>query len=237
VLTLPPGVLPRRLVAEGLGTGLLVTVVVGSGIAAQRLSAGEAGLQLLENALVTALGLAVLVAVLAPVSGGHLNPVVTVVLWIDGRGQPGALVARDAAAYVVVQTVGAVGGCVLANAMYAVPVTDLATADRDGWRLLLGELVATAGLVLVVVLLLRTGRAALAAPAVGAYIGAAYWFTSSTSFANPAVTVGRMFSDTFAGIAPASAPGFVLAQVAGGAVGLGLARLLVPGPVPQEVLA
>jgi len=229
--------LPRRLLAEGLGTGLLVAVVVGSGIAAQRLSPGDVGLQLLENSLVTALGLAVLVAALAPVSGGHLNPVVTAVLWVDGRGQPGSLTGRGAAAYGVAQTVGAVAGCVLANAMYAVPVTDLASTDRDGWRLLLGEVVATAGLVLLVVLLLRTGRAALAAPAVGAYIGAAYWFTSSTSFANPAVTVGRMFSDTFAGIAPASAPGFVLAQVVGGAVGLGLARALVPGPLPREVLA
>jgi len=229
--------LPRRLLAEGLGTGLLVAVVVGSGIAAQRLSPDDVGLQLLENSLVTALGLAVLVAALAPVSGGHLNPVVTAVLWVDGRGQPGGLTAPGAAAYAVVQTVGAVGGCVLANAMYAVPVTDLASTDSDGWRLLLGEVVATAGLVLLVVLLLRTGRAALAAPAVGAYIGAAYWFTSSTSFANPAVTVGRMFSDTFAGIAPASVPGFVLAQVVGGAVGLGLARVLVPGPVPREVLA
>jgi glycerol uptake facilitator-like aquaporin len=229
--------LPRRLLAEGLGTGILVAVVVGSGIAAQRLSPGDVGLQLMENALATALGLAVLVAALAPVSGAHLNPVVTAVLWLDGRGQPGALSWRAGAAYAVVQTVGAVGGCVLANLMYAVPVTDLASTDRDGWRLLLGEVVATAGLVLLVVLLLRTGRAALAAPAVGAYIGAAYWFTSSTSFANPAVTVGRMFSDSFAGIAPASAPGFVLAQVAGGAVGLGLARALVPGPVPGEVLA
>ena len=229
--------LPRRLLAEGLGTGLLVAVVVGSGIAAQRLSPDDVGLQLLENSLVTALGLAVLVAALAPVSGGHLNPVVTAVLWVDGRGQPGSLTGRGAAAYGLAQTVGAVAGCVLANAMYAVPVTDLASTDRDGWRLLLGEVVATAGLVLLVVLLLRTGRAALAAPAVGAYIGAAYWFTSSTSFANPAVTVGRMFSDTFAGIAPASVPGFVLAQVVGGAVGLGLARALAPGPIPREVLA
>ncbi|MEO7980104.1 MAG: aquaporin family protein, partial [Sporichthyaceae bacterium] len=116
-------------------------------------------------------------------------------------------------------------------------VTELATTDRDGWRLGVSEMVATAGLVLLVVLLLRTGRAALAAPAVGAYIGAAYWFTASTSFANPAVTAGRVFSDTFAGIAPGSVPGFLVAQVIGGAVGLGLARLLVPGPVTTEVLA
>ncbi len=229
--------LPRRLLAEALGTGLLVAVVVGSGIAAQRLSPGDVGLQLLENALVTALGLGVLIAVLGPVSGAHFNPVVTAVLWLDGRGQPAALPAREAAAYVAVQGAGAVGGAVLANLMYAVPVDVLATTARDGWRLWLAEVVATAGLVLVVVLLLRTGRAALAAPAVGAYIGAAYWFTSSTSFANPAVTLGRVFSDTFAGIAPSSAPGFVLAQVVGGAAGLGLARLLVPGPVPKEALA
>ncbi len=236
MLTAVPA-LPRRLLAEGLGTGLLVAVVVGSGIAAQRLSPDDVGLQLLENSLVTALGLAVLIAVLAPVSGAHLNPVVTAVLWLDGRGQPGALVARDAAAYASVQTVGAVAGAVLANVMYGVPVTELATTDRDGWRLGVSEVVATAGLVLLIVLLLRTGRAALAAPAVGAYIGAAYWFTASTSFANPAVTVGRVFSDTFAGIAPGSVPGFLVAQVIGGAVGLGLARLLVPGPVPTEVLA
>ncbi len=229
--------LPRRLLAEALGTGLLVAVVVGSGIAAQRLSPGDAGLQLLENALATALGLAVLIAVLGPVSGAHFNPVVTAVLWLDGRRGPAALPGRDAAAYAGAQGVGAVAGAVLANLMYAVPVDVLATTERDGWRLWLAEVVATAGLVLVVVLLLRTGRAALAAPAVGAYIGAAYWFTSSTSFANPAVTLGRVFSDTFAGIAPSSAPGFVLAQVAGGAVGLALARLLVPGPVPQEALA
>ena len=234
MLTLP---LPRRLLAEALGTGLLVAIVVGSGIAAQRLSPGDVGLQLLENALVTALGLAVLIAVLGPVSGAHLNPVVTAVLWWDGRGQPAALSAREAGGYVAAQCAGAVGGAALANLMYAVPVDVLATTARDGWRLWLAEVVATAGLVLVVVLLLRTGRAALAAPAVGAYIGAAYWFTSSTSFANPAVTLGRVFSDTFAGIAPSSAPGFVLAQVVGGATGLVLARLLVPGPVPQEALA
>ncbi len=236
MLTAVPA-LPRRLLAEGLGTGLLVAVVVGSGIAAQRLSPDDVGLQLLENSLVTALGLAVLIAVLAPVSGAHFNPVVTVVLWLDSRGQPGALAARDAVAYAGVQTVGAVAGAVLANVMYAVPVTELATTDRDGWRLGVSEMVATAGLVLLVVLLLRTGRAALAAPAVGAYIGAAYWFTASTSFANPAVTAGRVFSDTFAGIAPGSVPGFLVAQVIGGAVGLGLARLLVPGPVTTEVLA
>jgi glycerol uptake facilitator-like aquaporin len=218
--------LPRRLLAEGVGTALLVTVVVGSGIAAQRLSPDDVGLQLLENSVATMLGLAVLVALLGPVSA-HLNPAVSAADWWLGRRGGTRLGGRAHTAYAVVQTVGGVLGCLLANAMYDVPA-HLATTDRSGAHLLLGEVVATAGLVALVVALARTGRLALAAPAVGAYIGAAYWFTSSTSFANPAVTVGRAFSDTFAGIAPASVPGFVLAQLVGAAVGLALAVTLYP---------
>jgi glycerol uptake facilitator-like aquaporin len=218
--------LPRRLLAEGVGTALLVTVVVGSGIAAQRLSPDDSGLQLLENSVATMLGLGVLVALLGPVSA-HLNPVVSAADWWLGRRGGTGLSGRHLPAYAVVQTGGGILGCLLANAMYDVPV-HLATTDRSGAHLLLGEVVATAGLVVLVVALARTGRLALAAPAVGAYIGAAYWFTSSTSFANPAVTVGRAFSDTFAGIAPASVPGFVLAQLVGAAVGVALAVTLYP---------
>ena len=230
--TLPPAMtdappLGRRLLAELLGTGLLVTVVVGSGVAAQRLSPHDVGLELLENSLATALGLTVLILVLGPVSGAHFNPVVSVADWLLGRRAGAGLRGREAAAYGVAQVVGAVAGAVLANLMFAVPA-GLATTQRSGWRLWLGEVVATAGLALVIFALARTGRGTLAAPAVGAYIGAAYWFTSSTSFANPAVTVGRAFTDSFAGIAPVSVPGFVVAQVVGGAVGVGLVRALYP---------
>lgn len=226
-----PGAAPipltRRLVAELLGTLLLVAVVVGSGIAAERLSPDDVGLQLLENSVATMLGLAVLILLLGPVSGAHFNPAVSAVDWLLGRRSGGGLSGRDVAAYSVVQTVGGVAGAVLANLMYAVPA-HLSTHQRSGSHLWLGEVVATAGLVGLIFALARTGRGALAAPAVGAYIGAAYWFTSSTSFANPAVTIGRVFSDTFAGIAPSSVPGFVAAQLIGAGVGLGLVRLLYP---------
>ena len=220
--------LPRRLLAEFIGTGLLVTVVVGSGIAASRLSPDDVGLQLLENSTATALGLAVLILMLGPVSGAHLNPVVTGVDWLLGRTSGTGIAGRDAAAYLSAQTVGAVGGAMLANAMFAVP-PGLATTVRDGTQLWLGEIVATAGLITLIVALARTGRGAATAAAVGAYIGAAYWFTSSSSFANPAVTIGRMFSDTFAGIAPSSVPGFLLAQGLGASLGLALVLALYPG--------
>jgi glycerol uptake facilitator-like aquaporin len=219
--------LPRRLVAEALGTGLLVTVVVGSGAAAERLSPTDTGLALLENAIATALGLGVLVVMLAPVSGAHLNPLVSAADWALARtgrdGPPG----RHLTAYAVVEVVAAVGGALLANAMFDVPA-GWATTDRSDWRLWLGEVVATAGLVTLVFALQRTGRQALAGPAVGAYIGAAYWFTSSTAFANPAVTVGRMVTDSFTGIAPSSVLPFVAAQVVGAAVGVVLVRVLYP---------
>jgi glycerol uptake facilitator-like aquaporin len=221
--------LPRRLVAEALGTGLLVTIVVGSGISAQRLSPGDVGLQLLENSTATGLGLAVLVLVLGPVSGAHLNPVVSLADWWLGRRAPSGLHGRDVAPYVVAQVLGAVVGAELANLMYGVPVGRLSQRHRAGGGLVLGEVVATAGLVLVVFGLARAGRAGLTAPAVGAYIAAAYWWTSSTSFANPAVTVGRLFSDSFAGIAPLSVPAFVGAQVAGAVIAAVLISWLHPG--------
>jgi len=227
--TLP---LSRRLLAEFTGSGLLVAVVVGSGIAAQRLSPGDRGLQLLENSVATVLGLAAAILMVGPVSGAHLNPVVSLCDWWLGRranDEHAGLAGRDVAGYVVAQLAGAVAGAAVANLMYDVPAA-LATTDRTGGRLWLGEVVATAGLVLLVAALVRTDRAALAAPAVAAYIGAAYWFTSSTSFANPAVTVGRMFSDTFAGIAPGSVLPFVAAQLVGGALGALLALALYPLP-------
>jgi glycerol uptake facilitator-like aquaporin len=222
-----PRALPRRLLAELLGTALLLTVVVGSGIAAAELSPDDVGLQLLENSIATALGLAVLVLVLGPVSGAHLNPVVTVADWYLSRRDPEGFSAGHVAPYVAAQTVGAVAGTLLANAMFDVGTT-FSEHERASGGHLLGEVVATAGLVLVIFALLRSDRANLAAPAIGAYIGAAYWFTSSTSFANPAVSIGRMFSDTFAGIDPTSVPAFVTAEIVGGVVGVALVVALYP---------
>lgn len=218
----------RRLTAELLGTGLLVTVVVGSGIAAQSLSSDDVGLQLLENSLATVFGLAVLILVFGPVSGAHFNPVVSAVDWLLGLRSGTGLSGREVAAYGLAQVAGGVLGAVLANVMFDLPAAQIATTDRVSVGRGIGEVVATAGLVLLIFALARTGRAALSAAAVGAYIGAAYWFTSSTSFANPAVTVGRMFSDTFAGIAPGSVPLFVIAQLVGAGVGLALVQLLFP---------
>ena len=200
-------------------------IVVGSGIAAQQLSPNDVGLQLLQNSTATVLGLTVLILVFGPVSGAHFNPVVSLVDWILGRRSGAGLTLPELGTYIVAQTVGAISGSVVANAMFEVG-TSISTKDRATTGHLLGEVVATAGLILLIFALAATNRGVLAAPAVGAYIGAAYWFTSSTSFANPAVTVGRIFSDTFAGIAPASVPGFVVAQLVGAAVGLGL--LLAP---------
>lgn len=223
----PPPTMAARLLAEFLGAGLLVAVVVGSGIAAQRLST-DPGLQLLENSTATALGLAALILMFGPVSGAHLNPVVTLADWGLGRRTGSGIGAQHAAGYIAAQLLGAVGGCLLASAMFEAPVAWSRT-DRSGAGQLLGEVVATAGLLLLIFSLARTGRSVLAAPAVGAYIGAAYWFTSSTSFANPAVTVGRMFTDTFAGIAPASAPAFIAMQLVGLAIGAALVLALYPG--------
>lgn len=219
--------LGRRLLAEAVGTGLLVTVVVGSGIAATNLTPDDVGLQLFYNSTATVFGLATLILLMGPVSGAHFNPVVSAADWWLGRRAGTGLSGRDAAAYTVAQTAGGIAGAVLANVMFDVPQA-LAAKDRSDWHLWVGEIVATAGLVALIFALARSGRGAWAAAAVGAYIGAAYWFTSSTSFANPAVTVGRVFSDTFAGIAPASVPGFVAAQLVGGVVGVGLVRALYP---------
>lgn len=223
-----PTDLARRLTAELLGTALLVTVVVGSGIAAERLSSGDVGLQLLENSTATAFGLTVLILLFGPVSGAHFNPVVSAADWLLGRRSDSGLSAGEVGAYTVAQVVGAVAGAELANLMYRVPIGELSDKDRTGAHLWLGEVVATVGLVALIFALARTGRGVLAAPAVGAYIGAAYWFTSSTSFANPAVTVGRVFSDTFAGIAPGSVPGFVVAQLVGGVIAVALVGWLYP---------
>lgn len=217
----------RRAVAELLGTALLVSIVVGSGIAAAQLSPNDAGLQLLQNSTATVLGLTVLILVFGPVSGAHFNPVVSLADWFVGRSTRTGLSLAEVGTYVIAQVTGAIGGSVLANAMFEVG-TSISVKDRATAGHLLGEVVATAGLILLIFALAATNRGALAAPAVGAYIGAAYWFTSSTSFANPAVTVGRIFSDTFAGIAPGSVPGFVVAQLIGAALGVGVLALLFP---------
>ena len=219
--------LPRRLLAEFLGTGLLVTVVVGSGIAAQTLSP-DVGLELLENALVTAAGLAVLILMLGPISGAHFNPVVSLVDWLLGRRGRTGLSIRDLVAYLPAQLTGAICGSILADAMFAKPLIHWSAHSRSSAHLWLGEVVATAGLLLVVVALARTGNTNQTPWAVGAYIGAAYWFTSSTSFANPAVSIGRAFTNTFSGIAPASLPGFIGAELIGAVTALALIAALYP---------
>jgi glycerol uptake facilitator-like aquaporin len=221
-------VLRRRLLAQFAGTALLVTVVVGSGIAAQRLSPNDIGVQLLENSTATVLGLAVLILLFGPASGAHFNPVVSVVDWWLGRLSGSGLGGPELLAYSIFQTAGGVVGAILANVMFDRTAVELATKDRISTGHLIGEIVATAGLIALIFALARSGRTALSAAAVGAYIGAAYWFTSSTSFANPAVTVGRMFSDTFAGIAPASVLPFIAAQIVGGFVGVALVFALYP---------
>lgn len=226
-----PGVIPPRIplvsraVAEFVGSAALVAVVVGSGIQATELTR-DVGLQLLANCLATVFGLGVLIALLGPVSGAHFNPAVTLAEWFTARrGGPG-VTAREVAAYIPAQVSGAIAGAVLADAMFGEPLVKWSTHDRSAGPLLLGEAVATTGLVLLIFGLARTGRLRFAPVAVASYIGAAYWFTSSTSFANPAVTIGRAFTDTFAGIAPASVGGFIGAQLLGAAVGLGLVSLI-----------
>jgi glycerol uptake facilitator-like aquaporin len=205
--------LARRATAEGTGTALLVTAVVGSGIAASRLSPHAAGLELLENAFATALALAALILMFAPVSGAHFNPVVSLADWWLHRHDDHGLALRDVPAYVLAQILGAIIGAVLANVMFGLSAVAWSTTSRSGGRLWLGEFIATTGLLLLIFALARTGRSAVTPAAVGAYIGAAYWFTSSTSFANPAVTIGRAFTGSFAGIAPSSIGGFVAAQL------------------------
>jgi glycerol uptake facilitator-like aquaporin len=220
--------LPRRLLAEFAGTALLVTAVVGSGIMAGRLSPGDAGLRLLENSTATAFALGALILTFGPVSGGHFNPVVSAADWWLGRRYRTGLTAGDLGGYVVAQVCGAIAGAVLANLMFDLAPVTFATTTRSDPHLWLGEVVATGGLLMLIFALVRSGRARVAPAAVGAYIGAAYWFTSSTSFANPAVTIGRAFSDTFAGIAPGSVPGYLVAQFAGLLAGVGLVAALYP---------
>jgi glycerol uptake facilitator-like aquaporin len=221
--------LPRRLLAEFLGSLLLAALVIGSGIAAQTLSPAATGLELLENAAATAAGLFAIILMFGPVSGGHFNPVVS---FADAA--LGGMTWRDAAAYLPAQAAGCIAGAVTANLMFSRSAVSISAKHRASPAHFLAEVVATAGLLLVIFALARTGRSRAAPAAVGAYIGAAYFFTSSTSFANPAITAGRMFSATFAGIAPSSAPVFIAAQVAGGAVGVALIRLLYPRITPEE---
>jgi glycerol uptake facilitator-like aquaporin len=217
----------RRLLAEFTGTGLLVAVVVGSGIAATRLTT-DGALRLLVNSLVTALGLAVLILVFIQAGGSHFNPVVTAADWLLGRRTPRRYGLGQAASVIVCQIAGAIAGAALADAMFAEPVLSPSQHHRGGAPILLSEVVATAGLLFVIVTLARTGRLQHVAWAVGAWIGAAYWFIASTSFANPAVTIGRTLTNTYAGIAPASAPAFIAAQIVGGALGTLLAIAVYP---------
>ncbi|GAB4586515.1 aquaporin [Nocardia sp. IFM 10818] len=222
------GAAARRMLAEFIGTGLLVCVIVGSGIAAQRMSPADAGQQLLGNVTATVLGLGVLILVIGPVSGGHFNPVVSMTDWWSGRRGGTGLPASGLIGYLGAQILGGVAGAVLANVMFDQPAVQISAQHRITAGHLVGEVVATAGLILVVTALARTGRAALSAMTVAAYIGAACWFTSSNSFANPAATIGRIFSDTFTGIAPTSAAAFIAAQLIGATIGFGLVGLLYP---------
>jgi arsenate reductase len=223
----PP--LRRRLLAEFLGSAFLAAAVIGSGIAAQQLSPGDVGLQLLENAVATAAGLFTFILMFGAVSGAHFNPVVSLV-----DAGFGGVRWRDALAYIPAQVFGCIAGAIAANAMFALAAVSISTKHRASEAHLLAEVIATLGLILVIFALARTRRGALAPAAVGAYIGAAYFFTSSTSFANPAISVGRMFSNTFAGIAPASVPSFVMAQLIGGAVAIGVLKTLYPDITPDE---
>jgi glycerol uptake facilitator-like aquaporin len=221
--------LARRLLAELLGSAFLAALVIGSGIAAQTLSPDEVGLELLENAVATAAGLFTIILMFGPVSGGHFNPVVSL-----ADASFGGMRWRDALAYIPAQVGGCVLGAIAANGMFALAAVSISTHHRASDAHLLSEAIATAGLLLVIFSLARSKRAGSAPAAVGAYIGAAYFFTSSSSFANPAISVGRIFSDTFAGIAPASVPGFVGAQLAGCACAIMLVRLLYPDVTPAE---
>jgi arsenate reductase len=225
--------LARQALAEFLGSAGLVTVVIGSGIAAARLSPDDVGLQLLENALVTGAGLVALILAFGPVSGGHFNPVVTLADRFFG-----GVSNRQVAAYLPAQLAGGAVGAVVANAMFGLPAVSISTTDRSAGGLWLSEAVATFGLVVLIFALARAGRAAMAPFAVGAYITAAYWWSSSTSFANPMIDVARTLSDTFAGIAPSSVPMFVLMQLAGGAVGVAAVAVLYPtvGAVADAVV-
>jgi glycerol uptake facilitator-like aquaporin len=222
--------LARRATAEAVGTAFLVAIVVGSGIYAQRLSPDDAGLQLLENSIATGAGLAALILAFGSISGAHFNPVVTLADRLLGGITTGVAVV-----YAVAQVVGACVGAMVANLMFDLPAVTFSTHTRSSGALWFSEIVATFGLLLVILGVVRAGRASVVAFAVGGYIAAAYWFTSSTSFANPAVTVGRSLTDTFAGIAPSSVPAFVAAEVVGGLLAVALAAFLFPR-IPAERL-
>ena len=219
----------RRLAAEFLGSAFLAALVIGSGIAAQRLSPGDTGLELLENASATAAGLYAIILMFGPVSGGHFNPVVS---FVDAAFR--GISWRDAAAYLPTQVAGCIAGAIAANVMFSLSAVSISVKDRASGAHFLSEIIATLGLILVIFALARSGRSRITPAAVGAYIGAAYFFTSSASFANPAITIGRMFSDTFAGIAPSSAPAYIGAQVVGGILAIGLVGFLYPGMTPDE---
>jgi arsenate reductase len=221
--------LGRRLAAEALGTGLLIVAVIGSGIMAERLSTEDVGLQLLENAFATAGALVALILVFGSVSGAHLNPAVSLLDRFLGT-----TTTRDTGLYVVAQVVGACLGAMLVNLMFELPAVNLSTKDRSSGALWLSEVVATVTLLLVIQGCVRSGKARMVPFAVAAWIGGAYFFTSSTSFANPAVTVARMLSDTFAGIAPSSAPPFIAMQLVGAVIALGLVRFFYPTPRPED---
>jgi glycerol uptake facilitator-like aquaporin len=214
----------RRLLAELLGSAFVAALVIGSGIAAQRLSPGAIGVELLENAAATAAGLFAIILMFGPVSGGHFNPVVS---FADAA--IGGLSWRDATAYLPAQIAGCTGGAIVANLMFSGTAVSVSSKHRGSPAHFLSETVATLGLILLIFALARSGRSRTAPAAVGAYVGAAYFFTSSTSFANPAITIGRMFSATFAGIAPASVPAFIAAQITGGALAVATVLALYPG--------
>lgn len=222
--------LTRRLTAEALGTALLIIAVIGSGIMASRLSPDDVGLQLLENAAATAGALIGLILMFGAVSGAHFNPVVTLVDRLFGT-----ISTRDTALYALAQTVGGCVGTILANLMFELDAINISHKPRSSGALWLSEVIATIGLLLVIHGCVRTGRAAAVPFAVGAWIGGAYWFTSSTSFANPAVTIARTLSDTFAGIEPASAPMFIAMQVLGALLAFALIGFLYPAPETHDV--
>jgi arsenate reductase len=223
--------LARRATAEALGTGLLVAIVIGSGIYAQRLTPHDVGLQLLENSIATGAGLIALILALGPVSGAHFNPVVTLADRLLG-----GTTTRDGLVYVVVQILGACAGAMIANLMFDLPAVDISTHTRSSSGLWLGEAVAAFGLLIVILGVVRSGRASAAAFAVGGYIAAAYWFTSSTSFANPAVTIGRTLSNTFAGIAPSSVSMFIVMQVIGALLAVALGLFLFPNVAAADLV-
>ena len=224
-----PPPLPRRLLAELLGSALLAALVIGSGIAAQQLSPNDIGLELFENAAATAGGLYAIILIFGPVSGGHFNPVVS---FVDASF--GGISWRDALAYLPAQAAGCTLGAITANAMFALSAVSISTHHRASPAHAFSEIIATAGLILVIFALARTRRSTVTPAAVGAYIGAAYFFTSSASFANPAISIGRMFSNTFAGIAPASVPAYIVAQALGGGFAILILRALYPHVTPED---